>query len=131
MSFSSLRLYVLLSSIVGLLLGGLLGAFVGRNLNPQWGDLAGVVTGIWLGGPLAALITFQYFIGKLDLDLFVIRARITNLLISFAAVIILLSIFAVSAGANPGSILLAPTLIFANLALSYFNLILSIRTAKK
>lgn len=131
MSFSSLRLFVLLSSIIGLLLGGLLGTLIGRELNPQWGDLAGVVTGIWLGGPIAAFVTFQLFVGKLDIILSVTKARITNFFATFLVAIVLLSIFAVFVRTNSGSILLAPILIAANLALSYVNLILCIKVSKK
>jgi outer membrane lipoprotein SlyB len=130
-SFTAFRRYVLISSVVGLLLGGLIGTFIGRQLDAQWGDLAGAVTGTWLGGPITSLIVFQILIGRLDVEFVLIKARIANFLITAMSAIMLLSIFVVTVRIASGSILLAPLLIVANFGLTYFNIILSLQIAKK
>jgi hypothetical protein len=116
---------------LGVFLGGLIGAPLGRASNAQWGDLIGAITGIWLGGPIAALLTFQVLIAKLNLDVSVTRARLANVILSFFSATMLLFIFASLTRIGSATILVAPVIIGANILFSYLNLVGSIRVASK
>lgn len=116
---------------LGVFLGGLIGAPLGRASNAQWGDLIGAITGIWLGGPIAALLTFQVLIAKLNLDVSITRARLANVILSFFSATMLLFIFASLTRIGSATILVAPVIIGANILFSYLNLVGSIRVASK
>lgn len=131
MSFNSLRNRMFIVVTLGVFLGGLIGAPLGRASNAQWGDLIGAITGIWLGGPIAALLTFQVLIAKLNLDVSVTRARLANVILSFFSATMLLFIFASLTRIGSATILVAPVIIGANILISYLNLVGSIRVASK
>ncbi|MFZ9283169.1 MAG: hypothetical protein ACO3DX_01870 [Candidatus Nanopelagicales bacterium] len=131
MSFNSLRNRMFIVVTLGVFLGGLIGAPLGRASNAQWGDLIGAITGIWLGGPIAALLTFQVLIAKLNLDVSVTRARLANVILSFFSATMLLFIFASLTRIGSATILVAPVIIGANILFSYLNLVGSIRVASK
>lgn len=131
MSFNSLRNRIFIAVTLGVFLGGLIGAPIGRASNAQWGDLIGAITGIWLGGPIAALLTFQVLIAKLNLDVSVTRARLANVILSFFSATMLLFIFASLTRIGSATILVAPVIIGANILISYLNLVGSIRVASK
>ena len=131
MSFNSLRNRIFLLSSFGIIVGGVVGAQLGGFADSGWGDLIGAITGMWLGGPIFALLTFQVFIGKLDFPINLLRARLSNLILTFFTATVLLSIFAAAVRISAGSILLVLVLIIANLLLSYFNLVATLRIAKK
>lgn len=131
MSFNSLRNRMFIVVTLGVFLGGLIGAPLGRASNAQWGDLIGAITGIWLGGPIAALLTFQVLIAKLNLDVSITRARLANVILSFFSATMLLFIFASLTRIGSATILVAPVIIGANILFSYLNLVGSIRVASK
>ena len=131
MSFNSLRNRMFIVVTLGVFLGGLIGAPIGRTSNAQWGDLIGAITGIWLGGPIAALLTFQVLIAKLNLDVSITRARLANVILSFFSATMLLFIFASLTRIGSATILVAPVIIGANILISYLNLVGSIRVASK
>lgn len=116
---------------LGVFLGGLIGAPLGRANNAQWGDLIGAITGIWLGGPIAALLAFQVLIAKLNLVVSITRARLANVILSFFSATMLLFIFASLTRIGSATILVAPVIIGANILFSYLNLVGSIRVASK
>jgi hypothetical protein len=120
-----------ISVTLGVFLGGLIGAPLGRASNAQWGDLVGAITGIWLGGPIAALFIFQVLITKLNLDISIMRARLANVILSFFSATLLLFIFASLTRIGSATILVAPVIIGANILFSYLNLVGSIRVATK
>ena len=131
MSFNSLRNRMFIVVTLGVFLGGLIGAPLGRASNAQWGDLIGAITGIWLGGPIAALLTFQVLIAKLNLDVSITRARLANVILSFFSATMLLFIFASLTRIGSATILVAPVIIGTNILFSYLNLVGSIRVASK
>lgn len=131
MSFNSLRNRIFLVSSFGIIAGGFLGAQLGGLADTGWGDLVGAIFGMWLGGPISAMLTFQILVGKLDVELVLTKARIFNLVLTFLTATILLTVFSFAVRISSGSILLVFILIFANLLLSYFNLVATLRLAKK
>ena len=131
MSFNSLRNWVFLVSSLGIILGGFLGAQLGALAENGWGDLVGAITGIWLGGPIGALATFQILITRTDFDIAIGKARLIYVLLTFLTATLLLTIFSLTVRFGSGSVLLVFILMIANLALSYFNLLTTVRLAKK
>jgi hypothetical protein len=130
-SFNSLRNRIFLVSSFGIIAGGFLGAQLGSLADAGWGDLVGAIVGMWLGGPISAMLTFQILIGKLDFELALSRARVFNVILTLLTATILLTVFSVAVRISSGSILLVFILIFANLLLNYLSLVATLRLAKK
>ena len=83
---------MLISPILGLTTGSIAGGFLGGYLSSGWGDLVLAVFGIWLGGPLGALIAFQLLLGRLEQDVDQVKARVVNLTLALFSLLIEMSL---------------------------------------
>jgi hypothetical protein len=129
--FVRFRNWILIAPILGLTSGAVLGSALGNLSSAGWGDLVIAIFGVWLGGPLGALLAFQVLIGRFEVDLNRTTARIANLALTFFAIMVILAVLSIAARIGIVTFLLFPVLISFNLLLSYFNLVASIRVSRK
>ncbi len=122
---------MLISPILGLTAGSLVGPVLGGYLSSGWGDLILAVFGIWLGGPLGALIAFQFLLGRLQLSIDQPRARVVNLTLALFSATVVLGVLSIATRAAIPVFILLPIIVTVNLAMSYFVLVATLRVARK
>lgn len=131
MSFTRFRNWMLISPILGLTTGSIAGGFLGGYLSSGWGDLVLAVFGIWLGGPLGALIAFQLLLGRLEQDVDQAKARVVNLTLALFSATVVLGVLSLATRAAIPAFLLLPVIVGVNLVMSYFILVATLRVARK
>ena len=122
---------MLISPILGLTTGSIAGGFLGGYLGSCWGDLVLAVFGIWLCGPLGALIAFQLLLGRLEQDVDQVKARVVNLTLALFSATVVLGVLSLATRAAIPAFLLLPVIVGVNLVMSYFILVATLRVARK
>lgn len=97
MTLLRFRLLVVSASVLGIGAGGTLGAVLGGASSSTWGDLIGVIMGVWLGGPVAAFIIYQLLLNALGVKVREGLARMINFVMTVFSAILVLGVLSIMA----------------------------------
>ena len=130
MTLLRFRLLVVSASVLGIGAGGTLGAVLGGASSSTWGDLIGVIMGVWLGGPVAAFMIYQLLLNALGVKVREGLARMINFVMTVFSAILVLGVLSIMARSAAPLLMTIFLVIAANALGAYAAASLPIRISR-